>query len=143
MPVRRPMCLICLVILLLICAFTGADPPKPQWPVDELRERTISISGTVADRQIKNGSFQVFLKDVAFLKDNDRMTADKTDFPDGSKGIIVKSSDIDTAKRYVKIGSRIEARGVFMPFEPQRCEGQFDMRTYYMVRGYEGSLVSR
>lgn len=54
--------------------------------------------------------------------------------------MIIKLSGDDSQAGHAKIGSKIEAVGVFTPFEKQRCEGTFDIRAYYLIRGYEGSL---
>ena len=131
MSLRRPMCLICLVFLFLLYVFKGGKP-KPSWPVDKLCGRTVTVTGTVADRQIKNDVYNAYLKNVSLDSDT---------FPYSSAGIVVKLSDIESAKKHVRIGARLEARGVFEPFEQARCEGQFDQRDYYMIRGYEGRLV--
>jgi len=138
MPVKRPMCLICLVFLLCICIFTYENGPKPSWDVDCAKGMTVTVSGIVKDRQIKNETLQVYLSDAVFSNCG-KQASDKTVFPEKSKGIIVKTSDTD-ALSYVRLGSCIEARGIFEPFDTVRCEGQFDMRAYYVIRGYDGQL---
>lgn len=148
MPVRRPVCLICLLFLAIIYMFTGG-PPKPSWDVDAAAGKTITVTGTVADRQEKNGTLQVYLRNVGFKTESESISSfqqsedirsDQTYFPEKSKGIVVKLSDEQSNTVYAKIGARIRARGVFVPFERPRCEGMFDSRTYYLIRGYEGQL---
>ncbi|MCR5688163.1 MAG: ComEC/Rec2 family competence protein [Lachnospiraceae bacterium] len=134
MPVRRPACLICLLFLMAAYALSGFGPPVPSWDVDAASGRTVSVTGTVADRQEKNGSLQAYLKDISFI------TADSTCFPKRSEGIVVKLAD-GVPPEYLRLGSRVSAKGVFAPFERPRCEGMFDSRTYYMIRGYEGQLI--
>ena len=112
---------------------TGASPPKTDIDVDALEGCSVTVTGIVTDRQEKNDSFLIYLREVTII-------TDKTDIPEKSKGMMIKLSDRGQG-RYVKIGSKVEARGVFAPFDVRRCEGQFDMRTYYLVRGYEGRLV--
>ncbi|MCR5590293.1 MAG: ComEC/Rec2 family competence protein [Lachnospiraceae bacterium] len=135
---RRPMCFVCLLFLAAVYFFSGMSPPEPSFSVDEYDGRTVTVSGTVADRQIKNQTFQIYLKDVSFHDDIGQGTK-KTAFPDKSSGIIVKT-DTQTLAEYARLGSRIEARGIFAPFDVPTCEGQFDSRNYYMIRGYEGQL---
>ena len=137
MSVRRPLCLICLLFLFIIFICTGGAPPSPGWDVDRCKGLTVTVTGTVKDRQKKDETFLIRLTDVCFVSKPD--TAEGTYFPRGSTGIVIRT-DADSAS-YVKIGSRIEAKGVFAPFEVPTCEGQFDSRTYYMIRGYEGQLV--
>ena len=134
MPVKRPVCLICLVFLFLILTITGARGPDPSWDVDSADGRTVSAVGTVFDRQEKGGTLQVFLKDVSFNR------ADQAYFPETSKGIVVKLTDEGADTDMIRMGAKIEARGVFKPFERPRCEGMFDSRQYYLIRGYEGQL---
>ncbi len=134
--VRRPLCLACMLFVLCLYIFTG--PPQPSWDVDGAKGMTVTVLGTVADRQIKNDSYQVFLEDVTFVFSGSSGGAAL--FPKGSTGLVAGLSDTDSGRQYVRIGSRIEIRGVFEPFEVPACEGQFDSRTYYMIRGYEGRL---
>ncbi len=143
MPVRRPVCLICLLFLVIIYMVTGGTP-KPSWDVDAADGKTVMVTGTVADRQEKNGTLQVYLTDVLISDESrsisDPTGSDQTYFPKKSKGIVVKLSDDQSNTEYAKLGSSIRAKGVFVPFEQPRCEGMFDSRTYYMIRGYEGQL---
>ena len=138
MPVQRPVCLICLIFLLIVYAATGGSAPAPAWDIDIADGKTVTVSGTVCDRQEKNGSFQVYLNNVSY-KTLNKDNSDQTYFPKRSKGIVVKLAD-ERQQEITKIGSIIEAKGVFVPFERARCEGQFDARAYYMVKGYEGQL---
>lgn len=117
--------------------YTGGKCPEPSWPVDGYAGRIVTVRGTVCDRTEKNGTYQIFLKNVSFQEQNPDPGPDRASFPVSSKGIVVKPSGDGSD---IKLGSRIEARGVFTPFEEPRCEGQFDQRTYYMIRGYEGQL---
>lgn len=143
MPVRRPVCLICLLFLVIIYMVTGGTP-KPSWDVDAADGKTVTVTGTVADRQEKNGTLQVYLTDVLISDESrsisDPTGSDQTYFPEKIKGIVVKLSDEQSNTEYSKIGSSLRAKGVFVPFEPPRCEGMLDSRTYYMIRGYEGQL---
>ncbi len=135
--IRRPLCSACLIFLLSLYLFT--DPPEPSWNVDKAKGLTVTVTGTVADRQIKNDAYQVFLNDVTFQTGSHGASTDGI-FPERSTGIVVTFSDKDSAQQNVRIGARIETKGVFEPFELPACEGQFDPRTYYMIRGYEGRL---
>ena len=137
---RRPLCAVCLLFLLGIFVVTGTSPPDPSWDVDACDGKTVTLTGKVADRRIKNESFQVFLEDVSFQTDPETVGRSGAVFPQFSEGIVVSTNDITTASTYVKIGSKLQARGVFAPFELPTCEGQFNTRAYYMIRGYEGQL---
>lgn len=138
MPVKRPVCLICLIFLFIIYIATGAAPPSPSWDIDRSDGKTIGVTGKVCDRQEKNGSFQVFLKEVSFST-SEKGSSDQTYFPKRSKGIVVKLADTRQWEE-IRLGSVIEAKGIFAPFERARCEGQFDARSYYTIKGYDGQL---
>ena len=124
--IGRPICLICLVFLMCVYAFShfsfGLSPYYGSFD-----KKTVTVTGTVVDRQIKNEVLTVYLKNASF---DDSHTS----------GMIVKLNDIGRI-RSIRLGSTIEARGVFTLFEEKRCEGQFDARTYYLIRGYEGQVI--
>ncbi|MCR5473678.1 MAG: ComEC/Rec2 family competence protein [Lachnospiraceae bacterium] len=148
MRIRRPICLICLILLAGIYIYMhGFDRGIP-WPVDELAQRRVSVSGVVRDHRIRNGSCLIYLKDVSFhdwstegKTDFAGSTEGKKDFPERSEGIVVKVPDTDEAVSHVRMGAALKASGLFAPFEKPRCEGMFDTRTYYRIRGYEGQLI--
>lgn len=133
MPVRRPVCLICFIFLFIIMIATGGGAAKPAWDVDAALGRTVTVSGCICDRQEHDGTLWIFLKDISYK-------TDQAYFPVKSKGILVKTADKGQAGQMIRMGAHIEARGVFEPFELPRCEGMFDSRSYYMIRGYEGQL---
>ena len=134
------MCVLCLIFLLGVYVITGINTPQCTWPVDDLDGRRVTVAGTVVDRQIKSGNLWIFVSDVSFFDANEDNSASSV-FPENSKGIIIKCNGSADNAGCAKIGSRIEATGVFAPFERPRCEGAFDLRTYYLIRGYEGSVV--
>ncbi|MBO4903600.1 MAG: ComEC/Rec2 family competence protein [Lachnospiraceae bacterium] len=123
---RRPVCLLCLIFLMGIYVFAQKTCKLSEYYVN-YNGKTVTVTGVVADRQEKNGVLSVYLHNVSFA-DSD------------PSGVIVKLSDTSLA-RYIRLGSTIEVRGVFMLFDEPRCEGQFDARTYYLIRGYEGQVV--
>ena len=144
MPVtRRPVCLISLLFLIFILVTNGT--PSPTWDVDAAGGRTVMATGVICDRSKKGDTFQVYLTKVTFTDISEGRSEEnnsvKTYFPEKSKGIVVRLSDTDNIGKYIRIGSSIKVKGVFSPFERPRCEGMFDSRTYYMIRGYEGQLV--
>ncbi|MCR5672752.1 MAG: ComEC/Rec2 family competence protein, partial [Lachnospiraceae bacterium] len=137
MPVRRPLCLFCLVFLMIAYVFAATDPPEIPPDLEAISGRSVTVKGTVRDRQLKNGTFLIYIKDVSL--EPKTVKTEETSFPKTSKGLVIRTDDEDGASR-VKIGSLVEAKGVFAPFDSPTCEGQFDMQTYYLVRGYEGSI---
>ncbi|MBO4266386.1 MAG: DNA internalization-related competence protein ComEC/Rec2 [Lachnospiraceae bacterium] len=124
---RRPVCLICLIFLMCVYVFArstlGISPYFASFD-----NKPVTVTGIVCDRQIKNEVLTVYLKSASF------------DGDDHTSGVILKLNDPDALSR-IKLGSTIEARGVFTLFDVPRCEGQFDIRTYYLIRGYEGQVI--
>lgn len=90
--------------------------------------KTVTVTGIVTDRQIKNEVLTVYLRSASF------------DGDDNNTGMILKLNDTGMVSK-IKLGSTVEARGVFALFGAPRCEGQFDIRKYYLIRGYEGQVV--
>lgn len=140
MRIRRPMCLICTIFLIVVYFAMRGRPPAPSWDVDAYDGRTITLTGKISDRQEKGGTLQIYLTCVEFSNDDHPIGTDKDSFPKFSKGIVVKITDYGSVKKYVRLGATLRVRGVFAPFEKPMNEGQFDSRSYYMIRGYEGQL---
>lgn len=140
MKIRRPLCLVCIVFLCIVYVFMKGKPPSPSWDVDYFNGRMIMISGRITDRQIKNGILNIYLNDVSIERNTFLKGTDKADFPEKIKGIVIKVTDYEDIVQYVKLGAYLDAKGVFEPFEKPMNEGQFDSRSYYMIRGYEGML---
>lgn len=140
MRIRRPMCLICTIFLIVVYFAMRGRPPAPSWDVDAYDGRTITLTGKISDRQEKGGTLQIYLTCVEFSNDDHPIGTDKDSFPKFSKGIVVKITDYGSVEKYVRLGATLRVRGVFAPFEKPMNEGQFDSRSYYMIRGYEGQL---
>lgn len=140
MRIRRPMCLICTIFLVIIYIVMRGKPPSHSWDVDAYNGRAVTLTGKISDRQEKGGTLQIYLTSVEFSNDEHPIGTDKVIFPKFSKGIVVKITDYDSVKKYVRLGATLRVRGVFAPFDKPMNEGQFDARSYYMIRGYEGQL---
>ena len=140
MKIRRPLCLVCIVFLCLVYLSMKGQPPSPKWEVDSFSGRTLSLSGKITDKQLKNNVLSIYLTDVHIYQNANAAGNGKEDFPQNVKGIVVKTSDYDKVEKYIRLGACLEARGIFTPFDKPMNEGEFDSRSYYMIRGYEGQL---
>ena len=140
MKIRRPLCLVCIVFLCLVYLFMKGEPPSPSWDVDSFSGRTLSLSGKITDKQLKNDVLSVYLTDVHIYRNTLLTGRDKKDFPEKAKGVVVKLSDYSNVEKYIRLGAYLEVRGIFTPFDKPMNEGQFDARSYYMIRGYEGQI---
>lgn len=131
--IRRPLCLICVCLCVLVFIFTGMTGPKPSETAKRMEGKSITITGVIKDKQIKNGNVKLFVEAV-HLGENA-----KEESPDEIKGLIATLNDTNIEKN-LHIGQRVKLRGVFQLFETPFNEGQFDARTYYAIRRYEGQL---
>ncbi|MBR4574134.1 MAG: DNA internalization-related competence protein ComEC/Rec2 [Lachnospiraceae bacterium] len=137
--IKRPLCLICPVFTLIVYITSPISLMSPSFDTDHLSGKTVSIEGTISDRQTKDDRSYLFLKDVTFLYADDVLSGDPL-LPRKSTGIKVSISSDKVPLFPMRIGARVSARGIFEPFDSPTCEGQFDLRSYYLIRGYEGQL---
>lgn len=129
--IRRPVCLASLIFLGIIFILTGGKPPSPKWDVDAANGKTITLKGRVTSKEIKNNNLLVYLDDV---------TDESGIISIYSAGIIAYVSDYENLDDYIRLGSIVSAKGVFAPFSIPMNEGEFDARSYYCIRGYDGKL---
>lgn len=138
--IRRPLCLISAVFIAIVYITSSNQLLSPSSDVKSLDGRTVTVEGTVADRQHKDDISYIYLKNVSFITDENTSAADNVASCVKSTGIKVNISDKDDVCSFVRTGAKVRARGVLALFESPTCEGQFDLRTYYMIRGYEAQL---
>ena len=158
MYIRRPMCLFSLGFLLFLYLVMLLHPRGAVWlKTDPLptfcEEERLTLYGTVEKKEQKNQKAVIYLKNVSIIGNT---TSAEKDIQK-CRGFILylstenevknnlvtdsivtdKKSGIDS----VRLGARIKVSGKLRKFEPAENEGQFDARSYYMIRGYEGSLT--
>ena len=137
---KRPMCPVCLIFVLTVYITLSISPPQPSFDVDAVSGLSVTVEGTAKDIQQTDDISYIYLKDVSFITDDTSKKPENTALPKRCTGIKVCISDSTDSLSYVRSGSRVRARGVLVPFEVPTCEGQFDKRTYYLIRGYEAQL---
>ncbi len=128
---KRPLCFACLLFLLIVYIAGQGVSDKVLLPYESLQDLTVTACGTVRDREEKDGMLTVYLKDVTF---------ERGDAPNKAKGIVVKLTGSPRAAKAARIGAALRVKGVFSMFDPGRCEGSFDARSYYLIKGYQGRL---
>ena len=158
MYIRRPMCLFSLGFLLFLYLIMLLHPrgiarlktdPLP----DFHEEERLTLYGTVEKKEQKNQKAVIYLKDVSII----RTTTSAEKDIQKCRGFILYLStenavtdnlatdslatDKETGIAGVRLGARIKASGKLRKFAPAENEGQFNARSYYMIRGYDGSLM--
>ncbi len=135
--IRRPLVFTALLFLIMTLILMKLHPIRGN-PPDVPEGSVITVSGRVSDRQYKNDSFILILKDAA---------PDKGD--SGKTSVIIYLEEKNTSlKELPPMGSRVRVRGKFSLFEEARNPGQFDMREFYHIRGidyrlFNGRVLSR
>lgn len=153
MYIRRPMCLFSLGFLLFLYLIMllhprGATRLQTDTLPDFHEEEQLTLYGTVEKKEQKNQKAVIYLKDVSIIRNT---TSTEKDIQKCQGFILYLSSETKAADNFitdseseinsVRMGARIKAGGKLRKFEPAENEGQFAARSYYMIRGYDGSLM--
>ncbi len=99
-------------------------------PPDVPDNTFISVSGKISDRQYKNDSFILILKDAA---------PDKGDSGKTSVLVYLKEKNLNIME-LPPMGSAVTVKGRFSLFAEAVNPGQFDLRKYYHIRGIDYRL---
>lgn len=136
--VKRPLCLICTILIIIIYLYKGDVGPAPRWNVDSLDGKTIIVEGEVCGKQNKDELFKIYLRSADIYIEKDAKENKIT--RDIKIGLVVNLTDNQYASMHIKLGQHIKVKGVFSPFSKAFNEGGFDARKYYCIRGYDGQV---
>lgn len=134
---KRPLCYICLVFIIILIIATKAGPPTQDRYISNLKGKTVTIRGKIVNRAIKNNVMQIYIKNLDYDK---KCVGELPGDSSSIEGVILYLSDYSDYKEAVYLGRVIDIKGVFSPFAPPENEGQFDQVSYYKIRGYDGSV---
>ncbi len=122
---KRPLCMICIVLILLILLARRMDLPIFGEPPDDPvlaacteQERTVQIIGRVSDRRMKTRSVQYVLTNSYLRSENTQIPLYK----------ILMTADEETE---LSAGSLVLVSGIISVPEPASNPGQFDLQSYY------------
>ncbi len=131
---KRPLCVLCMLLMLLIPAARAADLPIFGEPPDSevLRSvteegQTVRIAGTVSERTAKTNSVQYILTNSYLLSENTEIPLNKITM------FSKKEADLTC-------GSLILVSGTLSVPEKASNPGQFDFREYYAAQKIYYSL---
>ena len=124
---KRPMCILCvtfvLVMYVILSLLGGVDENE------YIRDYTkTEIKGVVTHKVYKNKKYSVHIKASNEIKETTR-----------NNNVIayIEKEDFDN----IKIGQSVYITGTFMNFNVPSNEGEFNMRKYYRIRGYDGFIT--
>ncbi len=129
--IRRPLVFIACLFLLVTLILMKLHPIRGN-PPDVPENTVITVTGHVSDRQNKNDSIILILKDAA----PDKGGSGKT-----SVLIYLEEKNISLTD-LPPMGCKVAVKGKFSLFDEAGNPGQFDMRRYYHIRGIEYRLFN-
>ncbi len=116
---RRPLCMACLLFLLLVRILLGLFP-KPESAYEGAENTEVECSGTVDGKEEKNGRSIFMLKD----RKTGRQLAC---YPEEGAPLPL-------------IGSSVSVKGRLWLYKKASNPGQFDTAAYYLYRGVDGGV---
>ena len=125
--IKRPMCILCVTFVftmyVILSLLGGVDENE------HTKDYTkTEITGIVTHKVYKNKKYSVHVKVTNEGKENSR----------NNKVIAyIEKEDFDI----IKIGQLVYITGTFMNFNIPSNEGEFNMRKYYRIRGYDGFIT--
>lgn len=156
MSVRRPMCMLSILFVLglylLLTLLGGVD--EKEYCSDL---KSIYVSGVVEDKVYKNGKYSLHFKKCEMLdekildddilldslrreeKNTDGITTIKLRNKQHFRRMIVYLNEQSSFD--YRIGQRVIVKGSYNNFSQSENDGQFNMRKYYRIRGYEASIT--
>lgn len=136
---KRPLCTICLAVIVLVAVYTGLHPPETI-SYETVSGRIVQVTGQVYAKEYKQGAKAPIL--VLFLKPHE-LIYHQQNIP-FQNNFICNMSD---GSKEPAMGSIVCVSGILTEFEPATNPGQFDARAYYETLGisarlYQSTLVS-
>lgn len=129
---RRPLCIICLVIMVLVAAYNVLHPPE-RLSYEVVFGRMVQVTGQVYAKEYQMGNKSPVL--VLILKPKELIcNQQKIPF---QNNFICTMSDISQEPA---VGSYVCIKGIFTEFEKASNPGQFDTAAYYATLGISARL---
>lgn len=129
---RRPLCSICLAVIVLVALYTGLHPPETI-SYETVSGRMVQVTGQVYAKEYKKGKEFPIL--VLFLKPNELIcNQQKIPFLNNFICTMVDGGEEPSLGSYVCI------RGIFTEFEKASNPGQFDQSAYYATLGISAQI---
>ncbi len=134
---KRPLCLLCIGLMLAIWALKLAGAPllgEPALPAElsgRLQEgMTLSITGTILGRTEKSDTIQYILTDTSLTYQEEQIPLKK----------ILLSLQKQENQEVFRIGDRLNALGKLKALQAPGNPGEFDRKAYYACKGIYYSM---
>ncbi len=120
---RRPLCAICLAVIVMVAVYTGLHPPEIV-DYDMVSGRMVQVTGRIYAKEYKlRGDSPVL---ILFLKPQELLFhQQKIPFQDNF------ICTVEANQKEPAMGSIVSVRGILTAFEPATNPGQFDEAAYY------------
>lgn len=146
---NRPLCSLCLVIVVLIGTLTAGAGAKfvrelrPS-PVEQYGEKEdwLIVRGQVYKKEEKEKYQVLYLKNCSiYIQKYQQIQQNQEDWK-GQKSFVQESRMLiyDEKKQKIQIGNEVEAEGNLSFFEPARNPGNFDQKAYYQRQNIHGKV---
>ena len=131
--VRRPLCLVCLVLIAIVALYYFICPPT-LFSYGEVSGSRVYVSGIVYAKEFKKGSdgpnLYLYVKPDGLVSDNQLLPYDENFI------CVMKEN---TAEK-IFIGSSVVLCGYLSEYEAATNPGQFDAKQYYAVLGISAKI---
>lgn len=148
---NRPLCSLCLVIVVLIGTLTAGAGAKfvrelrPS-PVEQYGEKEdwLIVRGQVYKKEEKEKYQVLYLKNCSIYIQKYQQIQQNQEDRKGQKSFVQESRMLiyDEKKQKIQIGNEVEAEGNLSFFEPARNPGNFDQKAYYQRQNIHGKVWS-
>ncbi|MBP5194993.1 MAG: ComEC/Rec2 family competence protein, partial [Lachnospiraceae bacterium] len=135
--IKRPLALFCVLFLLIIRLILWITGP-PDDPYEGLNGDEVAITGKVVKKEHKNGKEAIYLKEVSLTSEGTFSAGDHQEY--NSCGLILYIKTDEATDSVPLYGSRISVQGKVSLFREARNPGAFDMRGYYLCKGFGAAV---
>lgn len=145
---KRPLCLFVLVFVLLLSILRLSVSERTQSRQDAdndllaAQDRVVAV-GSLARKEEKNGKAVFYLEHVQFYLPSGNYSDKYSDkknskiIPNHQVNIICYMAETSDC---AMLGNMVSIEGTYSSFDKASNEGQFDLRQYYALSGFAGSL---
>lgn len=141
MNIKRPMCVISLAftlgIYIILSLLGGVEEGEYEGDLKSVR-----VTGKITDKVIKNDKYSIHLKECVVENKSDETVPNVNELlqkENKANRMIVYLKDEGFEE--LKIGQKVVLKGTYQNFSLPENDGQFNMRRYYRIRGYEAFVT--
>lgn len=137
--IKRPLALFCVLFLLILRLILWITGP-PDDPYEGFSGEEVIASGKVVKKEHKNGKEAIYLKEVILASEGTFSAGDHHEKNSCGLVLYIKTDETNAANTLPLYGSRISVQGKISLFREARNPGTFDMRGYYLCKGFGAAV---